>query len=532
MQKLEYLPRQVQLMQANADEILFGGARGGGKSYSNAAKMALDVCEWWTERQMKLQKIDIKGYRDTRIKGKLFYFKYLIDYRDYMGVIVRKTEPELMANTKVECDKIYRSYGGVWKAAEKKYVFPSKAQVWLRPCGKKEHEQFFIGSNFQRISVEELTSFSLETIDVIKSCCRSTIPQIKARKIYTTNPGLIGHQWVKEKYVDNCQPVPDGNKVYLEKYDISYQPLKGGKPYKDKQTGLTYQFIPSVVFDNPYLAEQNESYVRYLMGLNTILREMWLFGNWNVFAGQFFDMWDESKHVMPEYEFYSAKKDDRSDLVSKRLNFDWSNFRLYRSYDYGYAEKSAWACGAYAVHNVSGRIIKFAEIVKSKLTASMQAKYVNEYFKTHYDLTPDDFEMEIADPKSFWQKMDSGDGFVTAWDYYQKEGIYLIEGINAREQGAMAMLEVLRIRDDGLPQMRYLSCCDESMVTIPNLPADPKNPNDVDTKARDHSYDSDRYFIMKVKASGVKFKDNSKIEGWRKKLSRKQNDNNVSWRVA
>jgi len=45
-----------------------------------------------------------------------------------------------------------------------------------------------------------------------------------------------------------------------------------------------------------------------------------------------------------------------------------------------------------------------------------------------------------------------------------------------------------------------------------------------------NSYDSDRYFIMKVKASGVKFKEN-KVEGWRKRLIRKQNNKNVSWKV-
>lgn len=84
----------------------------------------------------------------------------------------------------------------------------------------------------------------------------------------------------------------------------------------------------------------------------------------------------------------------------------------------------------------------------------------------------------------------------------------------------MAMLEALRIREDGLPQLRYLSCCEESRVTIPNLPADPKNPNDVDTKARDHSYDSDRYFIMKVRASGVKISGKEEKEGWRDRISK------------
>ena len=290
MQKLEYLPRQAEFMKADADEILFGGARGGGKSYVNAAKMALHMCECWTERQMVIKKLDKTKYRTIRIKGKEYFFKYLIDYPDYMGVIVRKTEPELMANTKVECEKIYREYGGKYLISDKKYKFPSGAQIWLRPCGKKEHEQFFIGSNFQMISVEELTAFEEETVEVIRSSNRSVNPNISAMFIATTNPGLIGHQWVKERFVDNCKSIPYSDRIYLEKYDISYQPIKGGKPHKDKVTGKTLQFIPSLVFDNPYLSEKNESYVRYLMGLNTILREMWLFGNWNVFAGQFFDM--------------------------------------------------------------------------------------------------------------------------------------------------------------------------------------------------------------------------------------------------
>jgi hypothetical protein len=194
---------------------------------------------------------------------------------------------------------------------------------------------------------------------------------------------------------------------------------------------------------------------------------------------------------------------------------------LYRAFDYGYG--APWACVALAVDNDTGEIYQFAEIVEKGLTGVQQAKLTNDFFLENYNLTNDDFELNIADPKSFWQNKDRGDGFTTVKDDYEEAGIILTPGINLREQGAMAVSEALRIRENGLPRLRFLNCCTYSIETIPLLPTDEKNPNDVDTHAEDHSYDALRYFLMTAIGEMKKFIAEKVKVSWRDKIGKLKN---------
>jgi hypothetical protein len=364
-----------------------------------------------------------------------------------------------------------------------------------------------------RLGIEELTQFSAEEVDEMESCCRSSHDFIRAMKIYTTNPGKRGHKWVKEKFIDPCKALPDGDPRYLEQYDLTFQPLKSNKPHVTA-SGETFVFIPSLVFDNEHLSEKDENYVRNLMNKNEILRRMWLFGDWDVFAGQFFDIWDERVHMMDEKEFYKANSE--VDLIGKRMRYDWSDYRLYCSNDYGFAESSAWACGFYAV-DMDNDVYKIGEIVRSGLTITEQARETKKFLKKRYSLDINDFEMVIADPKSYWQRQDKGTEFWTFERAYQDEGITLTKGINDREAGAMAVMELLYIRKSGLPQMRVLSCCEDTCQSIPLLPASKKNPNDVDTTVFDHPYDETRYFAMMIRGDSPK-DEKKKKRTWRDKM--------------
>jgi len=512
-------------MTSVADTTVYGGARGGGKSYACCAKMALDVVERYTESQILRKKYNRNEYRNYVDNGVKYFYKLLIDYPDYQGCCIRRTEPELNANTLVEQRKIYPQFGGKWNKQFRKWEFPSGAEILNRPCHRDEDLNFFQGQNFHRIYIGELTQFTLQYVEEIESCCRSSHEFIKARKIYDCNPGKIGHKWVKKKYIDVCRPKVDGAKVYLEEYDIWYQPKKPGDIYTTAD-GETYWFIPSTVFDNEYLCNRDKNYVRNLLSKNRILREMWLFGNWDVFAGQYFDMWDDDVHVMDEKKFFNAR--DGLELIEKKRHFDWSDWSLYRSFDYGF--KAPWAGGFYAVHNVSRDIVKFGEIYETGLTSSQQAKKCLEYSMVNYNLSNDDFILNLADPKSYWKRHDTGDDFVRPKDYYDEEGIFLTEANNERVQGAMMVAEALRIRKDGTARLVILSNCINTIDTIPNLPADENRPEDVDTKAEDHTYDEMRYFLTHILAEDVEARKPKK-KGWRDMLGAPETKNG-NWKVA
>lgn len=537
--ELNLLPKQKLLISSgDVSTVVYGGARGGGKSYGAAAAMALEIIEWHSESEAKEKNLNLAEYRTTEGEpgwDEIFYFKYIIDYPEYRGVFVRRTEPALRSQTHTECRKIFPFFGGKW--SNERWTFPSGAEIEYRPCNRREHLDWFQGQNLHRLCVEELTQFDENEIEEMESCCRSAHPLIRAKKIYTTNPGKRGHRWVYQKYIKNAEGVPDGEPIYLPEFDLTYQPLKPNKVQTNVH-GERYLFIPSLVFDNEYLSKYDKEYIRNLMTKNEILKQMWLFGNWNVFAGQFFTMWREEKHVRSELDFYGAK--DYSDLVLKRKHFDWSDYRLLTSQDYGFAEGSAWACGFYAQDSY-GDLVKFYEIVRSGLTIHQQAEETKRVMRELFGLKPDDFCFHIADPLSYWQRREKNEN--EFWDFaraYQEHGITLTKGINDRQQGAMATLEALRIRDDGTPRITFLDCCLETTTSIPDLPADPKNPNDVDTTAYDHCYDELRYLLMHIIGTVEKKKPQTVKDDWRKRVAeiRQQavlgtyEGRPKSWRVA
>ena len=91
-----------------------------------------------------------------------------------------------------------------------------------------------------------------------------------------TNPGNIGHAWVKSLWIDK-QPAPG-----MESPEC-YDPAD-------------YDFIPARVHDNPIYAA-DENYLKTLARCPSHLRRAFLDGDWEVFAGQYFDNFDVTRHV-------------------------------------------------------------------------------------------------------------------------------------------------------------------------------------------------------------------------------------------
>lgn len=527
---LSFLPKQVELMNCSADQVLYGGARGGAKTFGSAAAMALSPGEVYGESDFLALHLNPKDYR-VRVDeaGNRIYFRYLIDYPYYVGAIVRRSRPQLRANTLVETGRIYRLFGGTFDRGDYCWMFPSGATIYLRPLSDDSTSDFFQGPSFQRLCIEELTQFDKEMVEKVLVSCRSTPPigggyQIPARIIFTSNPGGRGHNWVKETFVDKCPPQPDGELRYVDEFDLAYQPLRSGEPYVNEY-GESFLFIPSLVFDNPYLVENDRRYVRHLNSMNPVIRSLWLLGRWDVNVGQYFNMWDESIHVIDEFDFFNITKSD--ELVEARRRFDWKGkgYRLFLSNDYGFSSRSAWACLAFAVDNHLN-VYQFAEIVESGLTISQQADYTMEFFKKNYDLSIDDFELVIADPKSYWQKQDRGDVFFSFYNVYLEKGIYLTKGNNDRVAGAAAVADMLKMNDEGKAKLRFLNNCQKTIDTISTIPADPKKPDDVDTTVFDHPYDALRYFVMIAiyENSAEKRLDNKKKD-WRDGLRKDTSSN-------
>ena len=132
------------------------------------------------------------------------------------------------------------------------------------------------GAEFLFIGIDELTHFTLAQWQFLTSRNRCRISSARPCMAGATNPGNIGHAWVKALWVDK-RPAPGMDRP--GQYDPN-----------------DYAFIRATIADNPIYRDDAE-YLKSLNALPRHLRQAFLEGDWNVFAGQYFDLFDVRRHT-------------------------------------------------------------------------------------------------------------------------------------------------------------------------------------------------------------------------------------------
>ena len=128
------------------------------------------------------------------------------------------------------------------------------------------------------IFMDEATQFTEFQYSTLTACVRGA-NDFPKRMYLTCNPGGVGHALVKRLFVD--------------------------RDYRGSEREDDYIFIRARVTDNPALMEKDPEYVDMLKNLPPSLREAWLMGNWDVYAGQFFTEFDRALHVVEPFEIPS-----------------------------------------------------------------------------------------------------------------------------------------------------------------------------------------------------------------------------------
>jgi phage terminase large subunit len=246
-------PRQEQFHNSKAKYRLFGGAAGPGKTKAllwEAISQALEVAGC-----------------DT--------------------LLLRRTYPELESSLLAYFRRdvprsMYKSYN------ESKHVvtWENGSTTRFGYCRNENDVYQYQGAEFLFIGIDELTHFTLKQWQFLTSRNRCPMrvysdgenagKRIVPCMAGATNPGNIGHAWVKALWVDQMPP-PGFERPEL--YD-----------------SRDYDFIPARIDDNPIYANDAE-YRRTLESLPEHLRRAFLEGDWNVFAGQYFDVFEFGRHT-------------------------------------------------------------------------------------------------------------------------------------------------------------------------------------------------------------------------------------------
>jgi phage terminase large subunit len=229
---------------ATEDDVLYGGAAGGGKTCAIVME-AVRAC---------------RRHPGIRV------------------LILRRTYDELAESVYPEFQRIgwASELGARWNKTEKELTFPNKSVIRLRYMDSLDDASKRQGGAYQLLLVDERTLLSPGVVDVIaleRLRSASGVPVLGIRS--TSNPGGPSHGEVKERYVEPTE--------------------RGAKTVTDEH-GLTRRFIPAKATDNPYL---DAAYFRRLDAIaDPARRAAMRDGDWGQFAGQMFTeiRWD--RHVI------------------------------------------------------------------------------------------------------------------------------------------------------------------------------------------------------------------------------------------
>jgi len=372
--------------------------------------------------------------------------------------IIRKTYPELEVNHIKQLKAMTLNNIAKYNQQRRELSFKNGSNIKFMYCRNDADLDNFQGAQYNIIFVDEATQFSENQLKEITACLRG-VNNFPKRMYYTCNPGGQGHGYIKRIFID--------------------------KEYKDGEKPEDYYFIQSLVTDNYALMESQPDYKNQLEALPEKLKRAWLYGDWDIFEGQFFeDFIDDPKH----YE------DRRYTHVIEPFEIP-SGWKIYRSYDFGYSKPFSCAWWALDYDGVLYRILEYYGCTKEpneglKITADEQFAKIQEIERQHPWLKGKKID-GVADP-AIWNASTGVSIADIAMDY----GIYFQKGDNERIAGWQQMHYRFQFDENGYPMMYIFNTCKAFIRTIPLLLYSETIPEDLDTSMEDHVADEARYMCM------------------------------------
>jgi hypothetical protein len=429
-------PAQMAYIDSPADITVFGGARGGGKTYASLG-------DFWLHAE---------------------------DHgRDARGLMVRKTRTDLK-------DTIHTAinlYGNAasWREHGAFFDFRNGARLYMAFLENERDAQAYQGWSLTRCYLEEITQFSsLDPMMKLLATLRSGAG-IRCQMKATCNPGGPAHFAVKSMFIDNG-------------------PLN---LVRDPESGITRVFIPSRVQDNPALLESDPRYIDRLKAVGSPqLVRAWLEGDWDVVEGSFFPEFDRARHVVPPFQiphgwirFRSMDWGSASPFsvgwwVVVQDSFEHDGRIVPRGAIVRYRE---W----YGARGPNEGLKMTAEEVARGIVQRETADNGKREFIAYGVLDPSAFAV-ISGPS------------IAETLVRNKVSFRRADNARVARDKRMGGWDQLRARlkgnRDGQPLIFFFSHCRDLIRTLPMMVHDPVDPEDLDSDSDDHAVDDCRYACL------------------------------------
>lgn len=352
------------------------------------------------------------------------------------------------------------------------------------------------------MAFDEITNWaSRAPLAKVGACLRSAVvaPQ-DLRYIATGNPGGPGHNWVKARYIDPARPYE-----VIKEYD---EDVGGHK---------SRVFIPSLLADNPALAENDPMYLSRLKDSGPDwLVKAWIAGDWNIVAG---GMFDDVLDTSTPHEHKGRVWGYGSKCAPFRIPSTW---KVDRGFDWG--SSAPFAVAWFAQSDGTEAVAEDGRVI---LVPRGTIFMIHEWYGWKEGQPNVGLRMRNADiakgiverDKIIEQRLLSGQkvkpGPADSAIYSAEDGVSIADKMAAekckwvpadkrpgsRVAGWQAIRD--RFKDSARPIIEapgliIFDTCRQFWRTVPVLPRDDKRIDDVDTTTEDHIGDLLRYRVMNV----------------------------------
>jgi hypothetical protein len=416
---------------------------------------------------------------------------------EWRGILFRQTYKQLVD----VINKTKKWFPLIWpdakyNASEHHWTWPDGEQLLLRQFLRDDDYWNYHGHEYPWIGWEELCNWSSDVgYKRMMSCCRSTNPDLPRKYRATTNPYGPGHNWVKFRF-----RLPGSrNTPIIDAVDDD------GLPEPPRIA------IHGSIFENRILLDSDPDYLQRIRAAarNDAERRAWLLGDWDIVAGGMFDdVWRANVNVLDSFSIPDGWRIDRS--------FDWGSSRPFSVGWWAVSDGSdiVFPDGRRKA-TVKGDLFRIAEwygwtgkpneglrMLASTIAQGIVEREVKWGIHGRVNAGP-------ADPAIF--KAENGNDIsldmaaqVRLANGQTYRGVQWIRANNARKPGWEKMRRMISNAhppEHGpreYPGLYVLRRCGNFIRTVPILPRDNKDMDDVDTDAEDHIGDEARYRVHAV----------------------------------